>query len=69
MNRKDSVGGGAELKWRKSSYSSNGSEGDCVEVAPATDAVYVRDSKNTQGPRLAVGGAAWAQFVAHAAGI
>ncbi|MFF8655320.1 DUF397 domain-containing protein [Streptomyces huasconensis] len=69
MNRKISADGAAELDWRKSSYSSNGSEADCVEIAPATDTVYVRDSKNTQGPRLAVGGAAWAQFVAHAAGI
>ncbi|MEU5580294.1 DUF397 domain-containing protein [Streptomyces huasconensis] len=69
MNRKVSAGGGVELEWRKSSYSSNGSETDCVEIAPAADAVYVRDSKNTQGPRLAVGGAAWARFVAHAAGI
>ncbi|UFQ20297.1 DUF397 domain-containing protein [Streptomyces huasconensis] len=32
------AGGGAELKWRKSSYSGNGSETDCVGVAPATDA-------------------------------
>ncbi|MET9548309.1 DUF397 domain-containing protein [Streptomyces sp. NPDC006627] len=68
MNRKVSAGGGVALEWRKSSYSSNGSETDCVEVAAATGAVYVRDSKNTQGPRLAVGGAAWAEFVAHAAG-
>ncbi|MYT81082.1 MULTISPECIES: DUF397 domain-containing protein [unclassified Streptomyces] len=32
-----------------------------------SDAVLVRDSKNTQGPRLAVAPAAWAGFVAYAA--
>jgi hypothetical protein len=55
-----------ELVWFKSSYSSNGSEGDCVEVAHAPGAVHVRDSKNAHGPRLAVGGAAWGDFVAYA---
>ncbi|MEV8018429.1 DUF397 domain-containing protein [Streptomyces sp. NPDC086554] len=68
MNRKVSAGGGAELEWRKSSYSSNGSEADCVEVAHTPGAIYVRDSKNTQGPRFAVGGTAWTDFVAYASG-
>ncbi|WAL97312.1 DUF397 domain-containing protein [Streptomyces sp. Je 1-369] len=66
MNRMVSAGGGAELEWRKSSYSSNGSEGDCVEVAHTPGAVHVRDSKNARGPRLAVGGTAWADFVTYA---
>ncbi|MEU6761581.1 DUF397 domain-containing protein [Streptomyces sp. NPDC046853] len=68
MNRMVSAGGGTELDWRKSSYSSNGSEGDCVEVAHAPGVVHVRDSKNAQGPRFAVGGTAWADFVTYASG-
>lgn len=66
MNRKVSAGGSVELEWRKSSYSSNGSETDCIEVAQAFGAVHVRDSKTAQGPRFAIGGTAWADFVAYA---
>ncbi|MEU6389779.1 DUF397 domain-containing protein [Streptomyces sp. NPDC046939] len=51
------------LDWRKSSYSSNGSEGDCVEVAHAPGATHIRDSKNTSGPQLTVGALAWARFL------
>jgi hypothetical protein len=47
-----------ELTWRKSSYSGGGNN-SCVEVAFAADAVGVRDSKNTDGPRLAFSAAAW----------
>ncbi|MVO83730.1 DUF397 domain-containing protein [Streptomyces sp. p1417] len=68
MNRTVSAGGSAELEWRKSSYSSNGSEGDCVEVAHASGAIHVRDSKKAQGPRLAVGSPAWTDFVTYATG-
>lgn len=39
------------LRWRKSSFSA-GNNGDCVEVAHTLGAV--RDSKNAQGPMLAV---------------
>lgn len=49
--------------WFKSSYSSSGDGNDCIEVAISPDAVLVRDSKNTQGPRLTVTPAAWADFV------
>jgi hypothetical protein len=56
----------AELRWVKSSHSSN--EGpDCVEVAAAPGAVRVRDSKDPEGPQLAFSPAAWAAFVAYAA--
>jgi hypothetical protein len=49
-------------RWRKSSYSAN--EGtDCVEVAFASEAVGVRDSKNTT-PRLAFTRASWRAFLA-----
>ncbi|WP_335934500.1 DUF397 domain-containing protein [Streptomyces sp. PTD5-9] len=64
---KTSAGGASGLEWFKSSYSSNGNEGDCVEVATAPDSVHVRDSKNVPGPQLAVGGDAWAGFVSYAA--
>ncbi|MFJ8544127.1 DUF397 domain-containing protein [Streptomyces sp. NPDC093586] len=50
------------LTWFKSSYS--GTEGgDCVEVAPGTAAVHVRDSKDVPGPVLTVSREAWAGFV------
>ncbi|MFF3996469.1 DUF397 domain-containing protein [Streptomyces cyaneofuscatus] len=57
----------SELRWFKSSHSDSGSGSECVEVAAAPDAVHVRDSKNAQGPRLAVAPAAWAGFVSYAA--
>ncbi|OEV26716.1 toxin [Streptomyces nanshensis] len=47
--------------WRKSSYS--GSEGgECLEVATCPTAVHVRDSKNPEGPALALSPAAWSAF-------
>ncbi|MGD3110589.1 DUF397 domain-containing protein [Streptomyces sp. YGL11-2] len=50
-------------RWRKSSYS-NGSGGDCVEVADGTPGVApVRDSKDPQGPALTFSTAAWGAFV------
>ncbi|MFI1681106.1 DUF397 domain-containing protein [Streptomyces sp. NPDC020607] len=55
-----------KLAWRKSSYSSNGSEADCVEVAHTPRTVHVRDSKEAQGPRLALSGAAWVAFLGYA---
>ncbi|MFK4224177.1 DUF397 domain-containing protein [Streptomyces sp. NPDC019890] len=68
MIRKTSAGDAASLDWFKSSYSS-GTEGDsCVEVATSTGTVHVRDSKNLQGPRLAVTSAAWSDFVSYASG-
>ncbi|MFD9291743.1 DUF397 domain-containing protein [Streptomyces sp. NPDC060030] len=60
------AGGVAGLKWFKSSYSSNSSEADCVEVATAPGTVHVRDSKNVPGPRLGFAPAAWEPFVTHA---
>ncbi|MER5182924.1 DUF397 domain-containing protein [Streptomyces sp. NPDC002896] len=50
--------------WRKSSYS-NGTGGECVEVADGLpDVVPVRDSKVQDGPVLLFGAAAWTAFVA-----
>lgn len=52
--------------WRKSSYS-NGSGGDCVEVAPGTPGVVpVRDSKQSGNCRsvLVFPADGWGAFVA-----
>jgi len=52
----------SELDWFKSS--SSGSEGDsCAEVAFATGAVHVRDSKSQDGPQTAVAPSAWGGFL------
>ncbi|MYQ78110.1 MULTISPECIES: DUF397 domain-containing protein [unclassified Streptomyces] len=67
MIRETSARGAAGLEWFKSSYSSS-SEGDsCVEVAAASGAVRVRDSKDLSVPELAFGETAWAGFVSYAA--
>ncbi len=50
------------VMWRKSSYS-NGSGGDCVEVAAPGEGLLVRDSKQGGGPVVPVGAAAWGAFV------
>ncbi|QIZ36396.1 DUF397 domain-containing protein [Saccharopolyspora sp. ASAGF58] len=39
-----------EIRWIKSSYS--GANGDCVELATTLDAI--RDSKDPNGPTLAI---------------
>ncbi|MEU2021937.1 DUF397 domain-containing protein [Streptomyces sp. NPDC016469] len=50
-------------RWRKSSYS-NGSGGNCLEVADGHPGlVPVRDSKRPDGPALVVNAAAWAPFI------
>ncbi|MFF5962689.1 DUF397 domain-containing protein [Streptomyces collinus] len=62
MNSAESSTAASGLAWFKSSYS--GAEGgDCVEVAAATTAVHVRDSKDATGPVLTVSREAWADFV------
>lgn len=47
--------------WRKSMRSS-GNGGNCVEAANVGRTVAVRDSKNPQGPQLAISPAAWRAF-------
>lgn len=67
MTRKPPSANGSSLSWIKSSYSSN--EGpQCVEVAAASDGVHVRDSKNTEGPQLALTPTAWNDFIGYASG-
>ena len=51
-----------QLIWRKSSRS-NRQGGNCVEVAALPDRVMVRDSKDPEGPRLAVSPAEWRSFL------
>ncbi|WP_406427394.1 DUF397 domain-containing protein [Streptomyces sp. NBC_01589] len=53
----------APTQWRKSTYS-NGTGGECVEVADLYSAVGVRDSKQPRRPHIAVRHSAWAGFVA-----
>ncbi|MGW4055884.1 DUF397 domain-containing protein [Streptomyces sp. NPDC004779] len=60
--------GAPELEWFKSSYSNGGNGETCVEVATTPATIHVRDSKNSTGPRLAFGPAAWVGFVAYSAG-
>ncbi|MGW1005158.1 DUF397 domain-containing protein [Streptomyces sp. NPDC002520] len=63
MIRETAAGDVSELAWFKSSYS-DGTEGDsCVEIAIAPRTVHIRDSKHTEGPRLAVAPESWADFV------
>lgn len=50
-------------RWRKSSRSSGGSN-NCVEVAVATEAVGVRDTKDRKAGHLAVTPNAWSVFLA-----
>ena len=51
------------MNWRKSSYSGN-SGGNCTEVATVPGAVLIRDSKDPNGPVLAIGHPAWQAFAA-----
>jgi Domain of unknown function (DUF397) len=52
----------SRAEWRKASYST-GNGGACVEVARNLPGVVaVRDSKDPEGPRLAVTPRGWAAF-------
>jgi hypothetical protein len=48
--------------WRTSSHS--GANGSCIQVAPATPGVAVRDSKDPAGPVLAFTAPQWTAFTA-----
>ncbi len=49
--------------WRKSSYS-GGNGGGCVEIAERPGQVFVRDSKDREGPVLAFTREEWRAFAA-----
>lgn len=63
--RKASAEDASELAWFKSSYSGGTNGESCVEVATAPGTVHVRDSKNIEGPHLALTPSAWADFVTY----
>jgi hypothetical protein len=63
MEGTDGIMEGAGMNWRKSSYSGNGG-GNCTEVATTANLVLVRDSKDTDGPKLTFGRQAWETFAA-----
>jgi hypothetical protein len=50
-------------QWRKSSHSGDATDEACLEVAGLSDAVGVRDSKDPDGERLTVSGAAFGRLV------
>ncbi|GAA3377207.1 DUF397 domain-containing protein [Streptomyces sannanensis] len=54
-----------EVAWLKSSYGTADGP-SCVEIATAPGTVHVRDSKNVQGPQLAITPTAWTDFVTYA---
>ncbi|MFJ9564970.1 DUF397 domain-containing protein [Streptomyces fuscichromogenes] len=55
------------LSWRKSVYSIGGS-GECVDVGTRPATIHIRDSKDRQGPSLALSPSTWADFLAYVAG-
>ncbi|MFD0901281.1 DUF397 domain-containing protein [Actinomadura sediminis] len=52
----------ADVHWRKASHSDHHG-GDCVEVADLAPVIGIRDSKDPDGPVLALDRAAWRAFV------
>lgn len=52
------------LDWRKARRSIGA--GDCVEVAPASSKILVRDSKDPDGAALGYPAAAWRSFLGDA---
>ncbi|MCW8117930.1 MULTISPECIES: DUF397 domain-containing protein [Streptomyces violaceoruber group] len=55
-----------EPVWFKSSYSSGTDGNSCVELAVTPATIHIRDSKDTNGPRLTLTPAAWSSFLPYA---
>ncbi|MFC4911749.1 DUF397 domain-containing protein [Actinomadura gamaensis] len=55
--------GTVPLTWRKSTHSSP-QHSDCVELADLGVAIAVRDSKDPEGPKLAIASADWQALTA-----
>lgn len=53
-----------DLTWRTARGSAG--NGACVEVAPAGGQIFVRDSKNQDGPVVSYSARSWRQFVTNA---
>lgn len=51
-------------RWRKSSYSSDANDANCVEIALADATAAMRDSKNPGRAVLVVASAGWGAFLA-----
>ncbi|EST27796.1 DUF397 domain-containing protein [Streptomyces roseochromogenus] len=68
MIREASARDASGLVWFKSSYSDSNNPNDCVEVANTPATIHIRDSKQTDGPRLRVAPGAWTEFLGYAAG-
>ncbi|MFE9612985.1 DUF397 domain-containing protein [Streptomyces sp. NPDC006012] len=64
MSVQPSTGHDPELKWFKSSYSTDDGPA-CVEVAFVPGTVWIRDSKRHRSPQLTVGAKPWSAFVSY----
>jgi hypothetical protein len=53
----------AQGKWRKSSFSGDTANSDCIEVLLTAHRAGIRDSKDATGPALAVTADTWVTFV------
>ncbi|MEU8700558.1 Scr1 family TA system antitoxin-like transcriptional regulator [Streptomyces sp. NPDC048680] len=51
--------------YARAAFGSSEQVGACVEVAAHPRAVHVRDSKDPEGPALALAPATWAAFTGH----
>jgi hypothetical protein len=49
------------VDWRKSSFSF--ANGNCIEVAALDGTALVRDTKDRDGPALAIPAEAWREFI------
>ncbi len=52
----------SDLQWRTARRSAN--NGACVEVAPANGQIFIRDSKDQNGPVVRHAGCSWRMFIA-----